>query len=261
MKMNTEFDYRPSEIEDEMFLSDVPLSITKHAIESQFRNPLENRKKDYVGSFIDRYNYTIKTLDHDDDPDEKEQADVWFDAFIGFMVEIFDSFLDIGFPEIEDASRDDQGELIHLTYNFFIRDAKKNFSNLITNYINDHKDEIVEDLPEIKDVTSVSFKSETIKEDDVMILSNLERVIYDILNIDFNVDEFLELCQGNSYSLEREFVTNKFDEFEIVGNFYRPYVSMLDSEFRTELQSKVRNKILKNYPKRTREEIDDEIEE
>lgn len=257
-----EFDYTPTEIEDEMFLTDVPLSITKHAIESQFASPLENRKKDYVGSFIDRYNYSKKYMDNEEEEDERAEIDVIFDNFIGFMVKLFDEMLNVAFPEIEDMGYDDQAQLIHLTYRFFIKNMKKNFTNLTLNYINENKDDIVEDLPETRDITSVSFKLETINDDDITILANLDTVIDDILSKEFNVDEFLELCQGNGYSLEREFVLKKYDTFEIVGNFWEPYVSMIDTGFKTELQSKVRNKILKQYPKRKVEiEKDDEEDE
>ena len=249
-----EFDYSPSQVEDEMFLSDVPLPITQHAIACQFAHPLENRKKDYVGTFIDRYEYSIKNLNMEEEADEREEINVLYDTFIGFMVSIFEERLNLGFPEIEDDSREDQGQLMHLTYRFFIKNMKKNFSNLIVNYISDHKEELAEDLPEIKDITTATFKSETIDEDDIKILSNLDHVIDNILCMDFNVDEFLELCQGNGYSLEREYVTKKFEEFEIVGNFYEYYVGMIDADFRTELQSKVRNKILKNYPYRKNED-------
>ena len=254
-----EYDYTPTEIEDEMFLTDVPLSITKHAIEAQFDNPLDNRKKDYVGSFIDRYNYSKKYLNNEEEEDERAEIDLIYDNFIGFMVKIFDDMLDISFPEIEDMGYDDQGQLIHLTYRFFIKDMKKNFANFILNYINDNKDDIVDELPETKDITSVSFRLETIDDDDITILSNLDIVIDSILDKDFNVDEFLDLCHSDSYSLEREFVIKKFDSFEIVGNFWRPYVSMIDPGFKTELQSKVRNKILKKYPKR-QIEVDEEAD-
>ena len=253
----SEYDYGPSEIDDEIFLADIPLSVTEHAIESQFANPLENRKKDYVSSFIDRYNYSVRNLDEDEEEDERVELDSLYDGFISFMVRTFDRYLDIAFPEIEDSSTEDQGELIHLTYRFFIKNIKKNFSNLIINYIYQNKDEIVEELPETKDITSVTFKAEIDDDDDVIILSNLSTVIDMILSKEFNVDEFLELCEGNSYSLEREFVTKKFESFEIVGNFWNPYTQMLDPDFRTELQSKVRNKILKKYPNRSSDNIEE----
>ena len=50
--------------------------------------------------------------------------------------------------------------------------------------------------------------------------------------------------------LETEFVSDKYDLIDITGNFVPQYVNMVDSEFKVEIESKVRNKILKKYPDR-----------
>lgn len=70
-----------------------------------------------------------------------------------------------------------------------------------------------------------------------------------------------ELTTSDELSVELEFVKKSFDEFDLTGNFIQSYISMIDKYFRTELESKVRNKILKKYPKRKKELITEEDEE
>ena len=57
-----------------------------------------------------------------------------------------------------------------------------------------------------------------------------------------------------------------YNNFELTGNFIEKYVSMINETFLMEIQSKMRNRILKKYPKRVRnvnteEKYDDLLEE
>ena len=65
--------------------------------------------------------------------------------------------------------------------------------------------------------------------------------------------------------LELEYVQSAYNDFELTGNFIEKYLDMIDDDFLTEIQSKMRNKILKKYPKRVRNmemvEEDDELVE
>ena len=248
--------YEPTDIEDEVFLSDIPLEIIKKSIETQFDDPLEYKKKDYVNSFITKYNYSKDNLEGD----ELESLDEVHDKFIMFMLKIFDSYLDVGINEIDTMDEDDQHELIHLTYRFFIKNIKKNFVTLITNYIEQNKEELCDNCVHKKDVTTMTFKAEIDNDEDITILSNLGSVINYILSIDFGVDEFLDLCIDDSHCLETEYVKKKYDEFILVGNFVEKYVKMVDSNFRIELESKVRNRILRKYPIRKKPVIKEETE-
>jgi hypothetical protein len=255
---NTEFEYEPTDIEDELFLSEVPLNLLEKAIESQFQDPLEYRKKDYIQTFITKYDFSKENLYEE----EQENLEQMHDQFIKFIINIFDTYLSIGFPDIEDAEDDDQHELILLTYRFFIKNIKKNFVTLIINYINEHKEELVDEeiAPKKRDVTTLNFKVEINDENDVIILSNLGSVIRYILSQELTVDDFFELIKSDSNCLETEFVEEKFDEFLITGNFIQDYIKMIDENFFVELESKIRNKILKNYPKRKKNNEENNIE-
>ena len=177
------------------------------------------------------------------------------------MNEIFEAYLSVGFPDIEEKTEDEQHEIIHLTYRFFIKNIKKNFITLIMNYIDKYKLELASSLPKKKDVTSLNLKAEIDNEEDIIIISNLNEVIDDILSIDFSVEEFLELCTDKGNCLETEFIKDSYNNYIITGNFVEEYEKMVDSYFKTELESKVRNKILKKYPKRKSDEkIDEELE-
>lgn len=257
--LNDEYSYEPTDIDDELFLSEVPLNLLQKSIETQFQDPLENRKRDYIQTYITKYDFSKQNLEGDE-AEELEQMNA---RFLSFITKIFDVYLGIGFPELEDMDDEEAHELILQTYRFFIKNIKKNFVYLIFNYIDKNMEELVNDdeiCPKKRDVTTLNFKGEIENENDITIISNLGSVVSYILNQDFSVDDFFDLIKSNSNCLETEYVEEKFDEFLITGNFVNNYINMVDSNFRIELESKIRNKILKKYPKRTRKEIEDEIE-
>lgn len=250
--MFSEYTYEPTDIEDEVFLSNVPLDLLENAIDTQFNDPLEYRKKDYIQSFITKYDFSKQNMTED----ELIELDIIHNKFLSYIIKIFQSYLSIGFPEIENMDEDDSHELIHLTYRFFIKNIKKNFVTLIINYINKYKDELVNSVfvEKKKDVTTLNFKVEIENDDDVLILSNLSLIINYILAQDFTIDEFFELCTSDSNCLETEFVKDKFNNYEITGNFIPHYIDMIaNNDFMIEIESKIRNKILKKYPKRKKE--------
>ena len=257
--MYNEYNYEPTDIDDELFLSEVPLELIQKSIESQFQDPLEYRKRDYLQTFITKYDFSKENLQDD----ELSELEVMHDKFLKFISNIFEVYLNIGFPDLENYDDDTTHELLIQTYRFFIKNIKKNFVSLIFNYINQNKEELVSDeeiCPRKRDVTTLNFKGEIEDENDVIIISNLGLIIRYILEQDFSVDDFFALIKSESNCLETSYVEEKFDEFIITGNFVESYIKMIDEDFYSELESKIRNKILKKYPKRKRHQIEDEVE-
>lgn len=251
MGVNNVFYDDIDEIENELFLSAIPLNLLEEAIKSQFNNPLEYRKTDYVKSFINKYKFSINNMyEYDQAEVESLQTD-----FVDFMVKMFYNYLQIGIDNIDDYNEDNQHELIHFTYKFFINDIKKNFVNIICNIIDNKKDEITSICNKKKDVIYLNFKSEINNEYDVLVLSNLSTIINYVLSLDFTVDDFFELCESdnNNAQLDLQYVKKQFDSFTLTGNFVPMYKKMINKDFKNELESKVRNKILKKYPKRKSE--------
>lgn len=238
-------DYEPSELDGEVFLSEVPLTMLLQAIESQFQNPTEYRRKDYVQSFITKLEHCRKV----EDEETKEELDGYYGTFTRFMEDILAESFHVGFPTLENLPEDEALDLIHMTYRFFIKNIKKNFRNLIFSYVGAHKDELVENLEERRDVTYLNFKGQIDNDDDVLLLSNLSAVIEEILTIDFSVSEFLNLADDGD-SLECEFLQDRYEDFEITGNFVPSYIAKVDEDFRNALETKLRNHILSNYSDR-----------
>lgn len=258
--MYPEYNYMPTSLDDEIFLSEVPVELLQSSIDTQFKDPMDYRKKDYIQSFIMKYEFSKENMMEDD----LLLLDVQYDKFLAFIEKTFQTYLSVGFTNIDSLPEDEVLELVHLTYRFFIKNIKKNFVNVVINYIENNEEYITNNYEKKKDVTSLNFKSEIENEYDILVLSNLYKIIHDILEelkLSDDIDKFFELCVGNEPSLELEFVVNAYNDMELTGNFISDYVEMISEEFISEIQSKVRNKILKKYPKRVSRQIDEEIEQ
>lgn len=236
---------------DEIMLSEIPLNLIEESIKSQFDNPEVYRKNDYVQKFLKKYQYSLDNLRDDEEEDIYELHD----RFLLFIKDIFYDRLNIGFPEIEDYEEDDQHELIHLTYKFFINNIKKNFVNFIYTIIDTDRDLVLQVCEKKKDVISLNFKNEIDDDYDVLVLSNLSKIIDFILSQSYTVDDFFKNCEPDSLSVEYDFVKENFENFTLTGNFVSNYIAMLDESFKIEIEGKIRSKILKKYPKRKRPEL------
>lgn len=249
--IDPEFEYQPESLEGAIFLSEVPVSLMKNQLLSQFQEPLEYRKRDVVSSFIDKYNQSLEIEVPEDDLDDLEKLK---DDFIIYLKELFEDYLHIGFPNLEMLDLEDQFDLLHFTYRFFIRNIKKNFVNLILNYIDENKDELCTSVSRKKDITSLSLKKELNNPDDILIIANLSDIT-DIVfeeyrnGTKYDIMDFIKSTDYSNPSLETEFVYDKFDSDDITGNFIKKYISMVDNDFQHEIELKVRTKYLKTNRK------------
>lgn len=258
--MYSEYGYEPTDLEDELFLSEVPAQLLQESIENQFQDPLEYRRKDYIQSFITKYEFSKENMLEDD----LLMLELTRDKFMEFLEDVFDRYLSIGLNDFDNLDTFEQNELVHQVYRFFIKNIKKNFVNIVINFIDENKDEILSKYERKKDVTVLNFKSEIDSEFDIIVLSNLGIIIksiFDELKELNDVDEFLHLCESDDIVLELEAVKNYYEEFKITGNFIPHYIKMIDESFLSEIQSKVRNKILKKYPNRERKAVEEDITE
>ena len=243
--------YIPSDIDADMLLTEVPLDILQDNIESQFKDPFgKNRKMDYLATYISQYEYTASVCKETEDEDDIEQLDAMHTRFMSFMSEMFDKYLDIAFPELGDMDTDSQNELLQFTYRYFIVNIKHNFENLIINYIKEHKAEICSEMSrEESNIIPSNYKKEISDPNDVIILSNLNMVLTYILSREYTIDEFMNLSEGDEPSLEKYFLDDFYDKNLVVGNFLEKYFRMIKKQFLIELESSVRNLILRKYIK------------
>ena len=111
-----------------------------------------------------------------------------------------------------------------------------------------HKTELAEKLPKKKDVTTNTLKTVVSDEDEVTIMASITDCIDMILNEgNVSVEEFLQLSRGNDANLENDFINEKYDDFNINGNFVDEYSKLIDSITRTEIESHVRIMMLQKY--------------
>ena len=242
-----DYGFNPNEIDSDQFLSEMPVSLMKENIKVQFANPMEHRKKDHISTFISMYRYSKTNINVYEDEDLDNVYELK-DDFYAFMQQMFETYLGVGIVDFDDMSEFNQHDMIHYIYRFFIINIKKNFICLIMNYIENQKSSYVEDDKK-KDVTTMSLKKEISDPVDVYILSNLNEIINDALSYNYDVDEFFLNCDTDDPCLETRFMMKHYDDFSITGNFVEKYIQMIDTDFKSSIESKIRNTILKKYKK------------
>lgn len=238
------FDYEPNDIDDEIFLSEAPLSLMKENIRSQFENPGENHKNDFIQAFLNKYAYSKKI----ELEEESENLDDLHDEFISFMEDLFKEFLGIGLPDIEEKSDEIQEEIVHYLYRYFIINIKKNFVRFCLNYIQTNKEELCTMIEPKKDIAYLSYKDCINDEFDLTIISNISAIIEVIFSQDVDIFTFLEHTRSDGGSnLEIDFIAHQYNKGLINGNFVDYYIDMLDNDLLVDIQCKVKNKLLKKY--------------
>lgn len=257
--MINEFLYNNEEDEEE-FLSMVPLNLTKENLIYQVTHPSEHRNVDFIRSFMQRYEYSKSIIT---DEDERIELVSVRDDFIGFFEELMKRMLGIGYPDLRDLPENEQNELIHFSYRYFIMQMRENFVNLITNYIMDHLDEFRGSGLKRKDVSTIVYKKEFGDLEDASIIANLSTIIQNILKeTELSVDEFLILSQADYPTMENTFIQEKYDELKLTGNFVPNYVLMIPSTMHVEIETRVRGKLLKKFRQIERDTLtDNEITE
>ena len=136
-------------------------------------------------------------------------------------------------------------------YRYFVINLRKNFTAFILKWIEDNKHTFVEELPKREDTTTVAMREYIQDASDIAIITNIPTVVKMALSDDdVDVDKFLSYSHGKDSNLENEFITEAFDEFKITGNFVESYKKILNEDIIMEIESKVRNKILKKYRKK-----------
>ena len=249
-----DYEFETTPTDAEIFLSDEPINILKQHIRAQFSDPM-NYKFDYVGSYIESFRMSVLQIETDDDENDLERMN---DDFIRFLLNIFDKYLGLGFPDFEEKSYEDQLDILHMTYRYFIVNIKHNFSSFCLNYILRNKRELSDTLPKKKDVSSLNLKRDGIDADDIVIVSNLYTIILNIIEQDHDVDEFILNSDVNDPRLETDMMNEYYENFTVTGNFYPEYRKMLNTPFIKEIESKLRNKILKPYKKKMEKVMKDE---
>lgn len=240
------FDYQPQDSDEEVMLSELPLSIIKDSIKQQFDDPVTYGMNDFVQTFETRYIITKEDMDEENE----EEIETLYNTFIVFMRDIFKERLSLGFPELDDMTEEEQLELIHYAYRFFILNIKKNYTMLVWSYIQEYKAEIAEILPKKKNVSTNALREVIEDPDDITIISDMGECINLIVdNPDLTVDDFMKLSRGAEPNLENDFINEKYDDFNINGNFIPQYSRMLDPTTRIEIECNIRNKILSKYRK------------
>lgn len=250
--------YKPTPIESDIFLSDVPMDLMQENIADQFDDPLEYGT-DYISVFIDKYDLSREEIGDEG----KDQLEEIRNQMFSFILKQFQDHYNIGIPEFEDLPMEDQNKIVMSLYRFFVLNIKKTLSRLVINYISKHGDELIDIGNRKKSVTYLSMRKEIDDPVALSVLSDISAVIDVIADSDMDVDEFLELAKYDNNSIEVEVIQDAYEEFKVTGNFTSACFDLLSFDLRQEIESKVRNKLMKKYAKRAKDvdPQDEQLEE
>ena len=201
----------------ERILGDLPIDIIKENIKSQIDDPLT-----FMTNHCDQVYETLdEAMDEIGHIDEyREELYELRNDFNLFLVSELDARFGLGI-DIDNLQFHEAEELGKNVYEFFVVDLKENMVNFLLNYIYTNKSylsELFNEEYKRKDVTTNNMKKITKNKDDVVILSNIISVIYHILNIELEPEEFMELAiEPGEYV--GECVSDYVRTFKIANNF------------------------------------------
>lgn len=242
------FDYDVSGAE-ETTITSVSAEIIQESILSQFKDPSGYAKVDFVQSFFQRYKLTLKEIADDYDEDEISVTKEIHRKFIGFMEKTLMERLSIGITELDNMGEEEQEQMVHYLYRFFIINLNQNMYNFFLHYIEKHKADIAATLPNVKTVSVRRLTDIMDDSDMIRICAWISEVTKYITEQEISVDDYFELCMAKEYDLEREFTMQQYEDFAVSGNFIERYFAMIPEPIMVELESEMTAYLTRKYRK------------
>lgn len=201
----------------ERILGDLPIDIIKENIKSQISDPLTfmTNHCDQVYETLDEAMNEIGHID-----EYREELQELRDDFSSFLVTELDTGLCLGI-DINNLQTYEIEEVGKNAYEFFVVNLRENITNFLKNYICTNKTNLADlfsDEYKRKDVTTSNMRKLTKNKEDVVILSNIISVLYYILDLDIDPEDFMEMSvEPGEYVGEN--VKTYVREFKIANNF------------------------------------------
>lgn len=230
----------------ERILGDLPIDIIKENIKSQIEDPLTfmTNHCDQVYETLDE---AMEEFGHVDE--YRYELQELRDDFNSFLLIELDNGFELGI-DVENLQTYEMEEVGRNAYEFFVVNLKENITNFLKNYICLNKTNLASlfnDEYKRKDVTTTNMKRLTKNKEDVIVLSNIISVIYHILDLEMDPEDFMELavepgeysgevvkeCVRN-FKIANNFVTKLFNEVKYTHN---DYIDEFASEICLELQN------------------------
>lgn len=230
-------------------LGDLPIDIIKENIKTQIDDPLIFAM-DQCDQFYQTMNEASEEFDHIDE--YRYEIQEMKDDFNVFLGNELNNKFNLGI-DMENMQSFELEGIVKAGYQFFVLDLKENITRFITNYILANKTSIYElfnDSYRRKDVTTTNMKKLTKNREDVVILSNIISVIYHILDLEHDPEDFMNLATepGEYYG---SILTEAVHDFRISNNFVQDILSEIKynhndyiDEIATEIILSMRDEII-----------------
>ena len=232
----------------ERILGDLPIDIIKENVKTQIDDPL-NFMTNHCDQVYETLDEAMDEIGHIDE--YKYELNEMRDDFNSFLVLELDNRFGLGI-DVENMQSYELEEVGRNVYEFFIVNLKDNLTNFFMNYIYSNKSYLASlftDEYKRKDVTTTNMKKITKNKDDVVVLANIISVIYHILDLELEPEDFMDLAAEpgeysgemikeyvRSFRIANNFVYNLFNEVKYTHN---DIIDEVASEISLQMQSDI----------------------
>ena len=201
----------------ERVLGDLPIDIIKENLKTQIEDPLV-----FVTNHCDQVYETFEEAMNEFGHIDEYREEIYEirDDFNTFLIMELDRRFGLG-VDLDNLQDYEVEEIAKCCYEFFVVNLRETIMTFMTNYILVNKSslsELFNDEYKRKDVTTTNMKKLTKNRDDILVLSNIISVIYHVLDLEHDPEDFMELAiEPGEYVGEtiREYVHS----FKIANNF------------------------------------------
>ena len=201
----------------ERILGDLPIDIIKENVKTQIDDPL-NFMTNHCDQVYETLDEAMDEIGHIDE--YRYELNEMRDDFSSFLILELNNRFGLGI-DVDNLQAHELEYIGRATYEFFVVNLKDTITNFLMNYIAMNKSELAglfTDEYKRKDVTTSNMKKLTKNKEDVIVLSNIISIIYHILDLELDPEDFMEWAvEPGEYN--GELVKECVRDFRIANNF------------------------------------------
>lgn len=248
-----EYDIDNDEIQELPELRSLHAELINEEISEQVEDPFVS-KVNFLDDYFDEYDDLMEQYDENPDMVAKLVDDAT--AFCNEVLKLIDEKynLDLDDDALAEYGIEKLKAVTYSLYDFFIINYTKNLKKFFVKYIIKNAEEICNVLNDVRDktdVTTVSFKQKLNNEHVAVILSNLRTVIEYVNSLDLEPLEVMDIYNPERYDVYQisTMITDGVLNGDFVSKFFEPIIVQDTSEDYIEIFSSIEGNLLKKFKK------------